>query len=83
MSKYKIKPNVDLRILSDYGYKITQNNWEELGEDCFEAIKITNIGEIVIHERTINGYYITTESSYDYLPICESDIQDLIDDGLV
>ncbi len=79
----RIKDDVNLRELEKYGYEVTENCWEELGEDCFEAIKQTNNGEIVIHERNINGYYVETDSTYDYFPIKVEDIQDLIDDGLV
>lgn len=80
---YKIKDSVDLRELKKFGFTITENYWEDIGEDCFEAVKETKNGKIVIHDRRILGYFVETDYCYAYLPVKDEDVKDLINNNLL
>ena len=93
MERLKIKDNVNLEELEKFGFEITKNHWETLGEDCFEAVKTIyndNVLKIciIVHERDIfsrvevncddNGY-----GYYNHEDICLTTYYDLIQAGFI
>lgn len=66
----KIKDNVDLKELEKFGFEITKNNYEVMGEDCFEAIKkcgdSINEYDFIIHGRILSIYSEINKHQYKY-----------------